>query len=83
MISDDKDAAKSLAEALNSATNTDAWLKTPAHCGFIRNVPDEVSPNDLCSMIRNCIKAERIRPTRSYKLVFESKDDLQAAMNNL
>jgi hypothetical protein len=72
VIIHDKDAAKSLAEVLNSATDTDARLKTPAYFGIIRHVPDEVTPNDLYSKIKNCTKAERIRQSRSYKLVFES-----------
>ena len=82
VILDDKDAAKSLVESLNTATDTDARLKTPTHCGIIRQVPNEILPNGLCSMIRNCMKAKRIRQTRSYKLVFESKDEIQVAMNN-
>ena len=39
---DDKYAANSLAEALNCATDTDARLKTPTHCGIIRQIPHDV-----------------------------------------
>ena len=77
IVLDDKKAAASLA---NSAQ--DVKLKAPLHLGIILHLPDDISDLDLCAMIQNCVKAEKIRQTRSYRLAFEQKADLQRAFMN-
>ena len=37
------------------------------HFGIVLHIPDDAAATDLCRMIENCLKAERIRNTRSYK----------------
>ena len=66
ILFDDKNATASLAN-----TAQDAKLKAPLHLGIIRHVPDDIYDLGLCAMIQNCVKAEKIRQTRSYKLAFE------------
>ena len=78
IVLDNKKAAASLA---NSAQ--DAKLKAPLLLGMIRHVPDDISDLDLCAMIRNCVKAEKIRQTRSYKLAFEQKLIYREPVRNL
>ena len=77
IVLNDKKAAATLA---NSAQ--DAKLKAPLHLGVIRHVPDDISDLDICTIIQNCVKAEKIGQTRSYKLMFEQKADLQRACMN-
>ena len=61
----------------------DAKIKSPLHFGIVRHIPDDATDIDVCSMIANCLKAERIQNTRLYKLFFESKADLLKALKNL
>jgi hypothetical protein len=77
IVLDDKDAATTLANAVK-----DAKLKSPSCFGIIRHIPDDIEDSDLCGLIQNCVKAERIRKTRSFKLLFDSKMHLLKAMEN-
>ena len=68
--------------ALKCVTDTDARLKTPTHCCIIRQVSDKVFPKDLCVMIRNSTKAEKIWQAHSHKFAFGNKDDSQGEMDS-
>ena len=49
--------------------------------GITRFVPENVTEDQLCDLVTNCIKGWRIGSTRSYKLQFSCRDDLTAAMS--
>lgn len=80
----DKQAAEKLSVAILNGDNAtlDPKMKTPTFSGIARLVPTEIDADALLAVVPNCVKAEQIRATRSFKLQFSLKSDLQHAMRN-
>ena len=57
-------------------------MKTPTLTGIVQFIPVEIDADSLVTMIPNCGKAKQIRTTRSFKLQFSAKADLDHGKRN-
>lgn len=79
----DKATADSIAQAITSTDNSVvARVKSPSFFGIIRHVPASISEEDLRSLVSKCVEASGIGKTRSFKLKFDSREDLQSAIKS-
>lgn len=83
VIMSDKGAANALAEAITKTHRVaDAKVKTPAFFGIVRHTPPGISSEDIQGLITSCVEVVQIRMTRSFRLKFETKEQLQWAIDN-
>jgi hypothetical protein len=79
----DRCAAESLAEIVSvKDTTVNAKVKSPSFFGIIRHVPNEISAEELCAMIPNCLKVIQMGNTRSFKIQFDNKLQLSSVMDS-
>jgi hypothetical protein len=70
--------------ALRSSYSTiSAKVKSPSHFGIIKRVPNDLTSDDVKSLVPNCSEAKQSGSTRSFRLKFETKEDLLRIMKFL
>ncbi|KAK2708448.1 hypothetical protein QYM36_014153 [Artemia franciscana] len=70
-----------IGNALNSSSSIiSAKVKSSSHFGIVRHVPNHMTSDDIKSLVPKCSKAKKSGPTRSFRMKFETKEDLFRAM---
>ena len=79
----DKKSANAVAQALcANDRSVEAKVKQPYFYGIARHVPADMSDEELCEIIPNCLRALQLGNSRSFKLQFSSKVDLENAIKS-
>ncbi|KAK2705491.1 hypothetical protein QYM36_015772 [Artemia franciscana] len=82
LVVSDISAASAIANSIKAKDESlKPQLKIPIMYGIARFYPENVTKDQLCDLVTNCIKASRIAGTRFYKPQFSCRDDLIAAMS--
>ena len=83
VVTKDKSGAESIRSRITGNNHeVEPKLQCLSFFGIIRYVPEDLNENNLCDLIANCTKATQIQNTRSLKLVFESKEDLESSIRS-